>query len=71
LFGYYTNSVANEVFLPSAKRYKNLNRIATLLAYYPRGYKSSSVDAIGSLSSEYCLGKEDIGFEIPDYPNSI
>lgn len=67
LFGYYTNAVANEVFLPSAKRYKNLNRIATLLAYYPRGSKSSDVTAIGSLNAEYCLGKEDVGFEIPAY----
>jgi len=67
LFGYYTNSVANEVFLPSAKRYKNLNRICSLLAYYPRGDKAATVDAIGSLSAEYCLGKEDIGFEIPSY----
>lgn len=67
LFGYYTNSVANEVFLPSAKRYKNLNRIATLLAYYPRGQKAAGVNAIGALAPEYCFGKENEGFDIPAY----
>ena len=67
LFGYYTNSVANEVFLPSAKRYKNLNRIASLLAYYPRGQKSAHLNAIGSLNAEYCFGKEGKGFDIPAY----
>jgi hypothetical protein len=67
LFGYYINSVANEVFLPSAKRYKNLNRIARLLAYNPRGDKAAQLNVIGSLNSEYCLGKEDTYFEIPAY----
>lgn len=67
LFGYYINSIANEPFLPSAKRYKNLNRIARLLNYNPRGYKSSTVDIIGSLDPLYCLGKENQFFEIPAY----
>ena len=67
LFGYYINSVANEPFLPSAKRYKNLNRIARLLNYDPRGYQSAQLDVVGSLDSEYCLGKENTYFEIPSY----
>jgi hypothetical protein len=67
LFGYYINSIANEPFLPSAKRYKNLNRIARLLAYSPRGTKSASLQAVGSLLPEYCFGKEDVFFEIPAY----
>lgn len=67
LFGFYINSIANEPFLPSAKRYKNLNRIARLLAYNPRGYKSASLDVIGSLAPEYCYGKEGEYFEIPAY----
>jgi hypothetical protein len=67
LFGYYINSVANEVFLPSAKRYKNLNRICRLIAYNPRGDVSSTLNVIGSLTPEYCFGKEDTYFEIPAY----
>lgn len=67
MFGYYTNSIANEPFLPSAKRYKNLNRISKLLSYNPIGYRSATLDVIGSLSPEYCFGKEDTYFEIPAY----
>jgi len=67
LFGYYANSVANEVFLPSAKRWKNLNRIARLLAYNPRGDVAATLSAVGSLSPEYCFGKENAFFEIPAY----
>lgn len=67
LFGYYINATANEPFLPSAKRYKNLNRIARLLAYSPRGDKAASASVVGSLVPEYCFGKEDIYFEMPAY----
>jgi len=67
LFGYYINATANEPFLPSAKRYKNLNRIARLLAYNPRGDKSASAAVVGSLLPEYCFGKEDTFFELPSY----
>lgn len=67
LFGYYINSIANEPFLPSAKRYKNLNRIARLLNYDPRGYQSANLDVIGNLDAEYCLGKENVYFEVPAY----
>jgi hypothetical protein len=67
LFGYYINSIANEPFLPSAKRYKNLNRIARLLNYDPRGYNSAGIDVIGAIDAEYCFGKEDEFFEIPAY----
>jgi hypothetical protein len=66
-FGYYINAVANEPFLSTAKRYKNLNRIAKLLNYNPRGYISSTVDVIGSLTPEYCYGKKDVYIEIPAY----
>lgn len=66
-FGYYINASANEPFLPTAKRYKNLNRIAKLLSYNPRGYRSATVDVVGSLDPEYCLGKEGVYFEIPAY----
>lgn len=67
LFGYYINSIANEPFLPSAKRYKNLNRIARLLNYNPRGNSAAVVNAVGSLSPEYCFGKEGTYFQIPAY----
>jgi hypothetical protein len=65
--GFYINAAANEPFLPTAKRYKNLNRIAKLLSYNPRGYRSATIDVIGSLDPEYCLGKEGSYFEIPAY----
>ena len=67
LFGFYINSIANEPFLPSAKRYKNLNRIARILNYNPRGDKAASVDAVGYLTPEYCFGKEGTYFQIPAY----
>jgi hypothetical protein len=67
LFGYYINSIANEPFLPSAKRYKNLNRIARLLNYNPRGDKAATVNAVGSLNPEYCFGKEGVYFQVPAY----
>lgn len=71
LFGFYINSIANEPFLPSAKKYKNLNRIARILSYNPRGNQSASVDAIGSLAPEYCFGKEDVYFEVPAYSSFL
>lgn len=71
LFGYYINSIANEPFLPSAKQYKNLNRICKILSYNPRGTQASSVDVVGSLLPEYCFGKEDQYFEIPAYSNFL
>jgi hypothetical protein len=67
LFGYYTNSAANEVFLPTAKRYKNLNKIAQLLNYDARGVESATVDVIGSLNAEYVFGKENEYIDIPAY----
>jgi len=67
LFGYYINSAANEVFLPTAKKYKNLNKIAQLLRYDPRGKISANVDVIGSLNPEYVYGKENQFIEIPAY----
>jgi hypothetical protein len=67
LFGYYINSAANETFLPTAKRYKNLNKISQLLRYDARGVVSSVVDVIGSLNPEYVFGKENEFIEIPAY----
>ena len=67
LFGYYINSAANEVFLPTAKKYKNLNKIAQLLRYDPRGKISSSVDVIGFLNAEYVYGKQNQFIELPAY----
>lgn len=67
LFGYYINSAANETFLPTAKRYKNLNKIAQFLRYDARGVVSASVDVIGSLNPEYVFGKENEFIEIPAY----
>ena len=67
LFGYYINSAANEVFLPTAKRYKNLNKIAQLLRYEPRGVTSAKVDVVAALAPEYVFSKETIGVEIPAY----
>lgn len=71
LFGYYINSIANEPFLPSAKKYKNLNRIARILSYNPRGDQAASVDVVGSLDPAYCFGKEDAYFEIPAYSSFL
>lgn len=67
LFGYYINSAANEVFLPTAKRYNNLNKIAQLLRYDTRGTVSATVDVVGSLDPEYVFGKESEYIEIPAY----
>lgn len=65
--GYYINSAANEVFVPTAKRYKNLNKIGQLLNYDARGVRSSTLDVIGALNPEYVLGKETEYVEIPSY----
>jgi len=67
LFGYYINSAANEVFLPTAKRYNNLNKLGQLLKYDARGVVSSKVDVVGVLNPEYVYGKEGQYIEIPAY----
>ena len=67
LNGYYINSAANEVFLPTAKRYKNLNKIAQMLRYDARGVESSALDVVGALNPEYVFGKEGQYIEIPTY----
>lgn len=67
LFGFYINSAANEVFLPTAKRYKNLNKIAQLLRYEPRGVTSARVNVVAQLEPEYVFSKESVGLEIPAY----
>jgi hypothetical protein len=67
LFGYYIQSAANEVFLPTAKRYNNLNKLGQLMRYDARGVSSSKVDVIGSLTPEYVYGKSGEYIEIPAY----
>jgi hypothetical protein len=67
LNGYYINSAANEVFLPTAKRYNNLNKIGQLLRYDARGIVSAMVDVVGSLTPEYVYGKQGEYIEIPAY----
>lgn len=67
LNGYYINSAANEVFRASAKRYKNLNKIAQQLSYDPRGVESAALDVVGALNPEYVYGKEGQYIEIPSY----
>jgi hypothetical protein len=67
LFGYYINSAANEIFQPTAKKYKNIIKFAELLRYEARGVTSSKVDVIASLSSEYVMSKNGQQIEIPAY----
>jgi len=43
LFNYYISMSANEGFIQSASLYENVNKLAELVGYNPRGYKSSSV----------------------------
>jgi len=64
---YYIHAAANEVFLPTAKLYKNINKIAQTLRYDARGKTSASVDVVGSLNPEYVFGKEKQFLEIPSY----
>lgn len=67
LYGYYINSAANEVFLPTAKRYNNLNKIGQLLRYDARGVVSAVLDVVGGLNPEYVYGKAGEYIEIPSY----
>jgi hypothetical protein len=67
LYGYYINSAANEVFLPTAKRYNNLNKIGQLLRYDARGVVSAELDVVGGLTPEYVYGKKGEYIEIPAY----
>lgn len=67
LNGYYINSAANEVFRTTAKRYKNLNKIAQTLRYDVRGVESAALDVVGALNPEYVYGKEGQYIEIPSY----
>jgi len=43
LFNYYISMSANEGFIQSASLYENVNKLAELVGYNPRGYKSSLV----------------------------
>jgi hypothetical protein len=64
---YYIHAAANEVFLPTARLYKNINKIAQTLAYDARGKTSAQLDVVGSLNPEYVFGKETQYIEIPAY----
>jgi hypothetical protein len=67
LFGFYIYASANEVFLPTAKKYGNLVKIAELLRYEARGTTSAKVNVIGSLNPEYVFSKDGQQIEIPAY----
>jgi hypothetical protein len=67
LFGFYIYSSANELFLPTAKKYGNLIKIAELLKYEARGTTSAKVNVVGSLNPEYVFSKEGQQIEIPAY----
>lgn len=67
LFGYYLNQIANEPFIDTAKQYKNINRIANSLLYYPIGKGSSQVAIASRLSKEYVLNNTEGFIEIPTY----
>jgi hypothetical protein len=67
LFGYYIYGAANEVFLPTARKYGNLIKIAELLRYEARGVTSAKVAALGQLLPEYVYSKEGQQIEIPAY----
>lgn len=67
LFGFYTYASANELFLPTAKKYSNLIKIAELLKYEARGITSAKVDVIGSLNPDYVISKDGQQIEIPAY----
>ncbi len=64
---YYVHAAANEVFLPTARLYKNINKIAQTLSYDARGKTSAHLDVVGSLNPEYVFGKETQYIEIPSY----
>jgi hypothetical protein len=67
LFGFYIYASANEVFLPTAKKYGNLIRIAELLKYEARGVTSAKINVVGSLNPEYVISKSGQQIEIPAY----
>lgn len=64
---FYIQAAANEVFQPTAKLYKSLNKIATTLRYNPRGKTSATLNVVGSLNPEYVFGKISQYIEIPAY----
>lgn len=64
---FYIQAAANEIFQPTAKLYKSLNKIAQTLRYNPRGKTSAIVDVVGSLNPEYVFGKVSQYIEIPSY----
>jgi hypothetical protein len=64
---YYNQATANEIFQPTAKLYKSLNKIGNTLRYNARGRLSAEVDVVGSLNPEYVFGKIGKYIEIPAY----
>lgn len=64
---YYVHAAANEVFLPTARLYKNINKIAYTLRYNARGKTSANLNVVGALNPEYVYGKANEYIEIPAY----
>lgn len=64
---FYTHAAANEIFQPTAKLYKSLNKLGNTLRYAARGKTASKVDVVGSLNPEYVYGKISQYIEIPAY----
>jgi len=67
LEAYYVNAAANEVFLPTAKLYKNLNKQSKIHNYFPRGYNASTMDIVVVLDTDYTFGNEGVSISIPAY----
>jgi hypothetical protein len=71
LFGFYLNNIANEPFLDTARQYKNINRIANSLLYFPIGKGSAQVGVASKISKEYVLNNTEGFIEIPTYSQFI
>jgi hypothetical protein len=64
---YYIHAAANEIYQPTARLYKNLNKIGQTLRYDARGRTSASLNVVGSLNPEYVFGKTSQYIELPAY----
>jgi len=71
LFGFYLNNIANEPFLDTARQYKNINRIANSLLYFPIGKGSAQVGIASKISKEYVLNNTEGFIEIPTYSQFV
>ncbi len=64
---YYINAAAGEVYVPTARLYKNLNKIAQLVDYSPRGWRAAVLDVVLNLETDYTFGFEGRTFDVPIY----